>query len=113
MKGDPTGGRITTQEQATQVVRGYCAKAIEARSACDIEVPGNKQATVALQNKAYQHWLMNYGSAVGALVCFHRTGLISDNAYDLLQQEVFATLASKVVGTINNPVPPYGGIVCT
>lgn len=104
-------GKITTQDEATYVVREFCRKAIEARDQCDIEVPGDKEATVRLQNQMYQHWLMNYGSAVGALTCLHRVSLISDNAFELLAAEVFATLQPKVVGELSNPVPPKSGIV--
>lgn len=119
MKGDPRGGRITTQEQATALVRQYCQKAIETRDMChklgllksQVTDPFQKEATIDEQNKAYQHWLMNYGSAVGSLVSMHRVGLISENAYELLQAEVFATLQAKVVGIVDNPVPPSGGIV--
>lgn len=105
------GERIKTLEQATRVVRDYADRAVYCRDQCNVEVPGDKESTVKLQNKAYMHWLMNYGSAVGALTVLHRAGLISDNAFDLLSAEVFATLQPKVVGTIDNPVPPKGGIL--
>lgn len=104
-------GRITTQEQATQVVRGFCAEAIIARDLCDVEVPGDKEATVKFQNQQYQKWLMSYGAAVGALTCLHRAGLISDNAFEKLSHEVYATLQPKVVGNLSNPVSPSDRIV--
>lgn len=119
MKGDPRGGRITTREEATALVRMYCQRAIEARDHChqlgllekSTTDPFQKEATINEENKAYQHWLMSYGSAIGALVSMHRTGLIPENTYELLQAEVFATLQPKVVGIVNNPVPPSGGVV--
>jgi len=118
------GGRIVTQEQATNLVRLYCQRAAEARDLCNLmsqvreqvlqdpdATEEQKESTVAEVNRAYQHWLMNYGCGVGSLVSMRRVGLISDNAYDLLMAEVFATLQPKVVGEVNHPVQPRRGIV--
>ena len=111
MRVDPTDGRITTQEQATFVVREFCRKAVEARDKCNIVIPGDHQATVDAQRKMYDDWLMFYGAAVGALNCLHRAGLISDNAFQLLMPEVMATIRPTVVGDLSNPAPSKGGLV--
>lgn len=101
--GTPVG-EIRTLEQATNLVEGYCAKAVEARAQCNVITPGNRQATVKAQQMAYDNWLRWFGCAIGALTALHRAGLIPDNAYKQLQQVVYNTLAPQVVGNVSAPV---------
>lgn len=101
----PLDGRIETQEQATKLVEMYASKAETARLLCNVKIPDDPKATADAQQKAYQQWLMNYGSAVGALVSLHKAGKISDNAYVKLQQRVFLTLRPTVVGEVSGRKP--------
>lgn len=101
---DLTQRPIDTEEQATKLVETYCERAVDARKLCDVVIPDDTEATVQHQNKAYQHWLMNYGAAIGALVALKNARKISDNAYKQLQQRVFSTLAPRVVGDIVSPI---------
>lgn len=97
---DLTRNRIETEEEAIKLVENYCSRAIVARNLCDVIVPGDREATVKQQRRAYENWLMHYGAAIGALVALRNVGKISDNAYEKLQQRVFNTLAPRVVGEL-------------
>ncbi len=97
--------RITTQDQATKKVEEYVERAAHARDRCNVEVPGDREATVKAQQKAYQHWLMHYGAAVGTLTVLREAGLISDNAFAWLQPKVYATLAASVMGDVSSSKP--------
>ncbi len=99
---------IKTQEQATNVVDDYCRRAVQARLNCNVIIPGNKTATVKAQQQAYDNWLRWYGCAIGALTAFHGVRLIPENAYKLLQQKVYNTLAPQVVGDVRIPVNKGG-----
>ncbi len=105
----PLQGKITNQEQATKLVEMYCNKATTARELCNVVIPGDTAATVRAQQRAHQQWLMQYGGAVGSLVALHRAGMISDNAYEQLQQKVFQTLKPSVVGDITPPITVVRG----
>ena len=100
--------KIDTQEQAIKRVEQLCQRVVECRNTCDVRIPDDPISTAAIQTKAYQHWLMTYGQALGTLIAYYQCGKIEDNAYNLLKGKVQATLAPRVVGDVSGTVNPKG-----
>ena len=87
---------IRTREEAVR----YCSAKLErlrsVRDACNVEVPGNRTATVQMQQRSFRRYMMSLGAALEAPSILHATGLLDDAQFSEFYEAAFASMLPSV-----------------
>lgn len=96
--GEKIFAEVKTLEQAKAYVLDLVHKVEWAREGCNVVIPGDKTATVRLQQKAFRNWMIRYGQTLGALTTLMHCRVLNAVAYEELRQRVMETGQPTMVG---------------
>ncbi len=102
--------RRLTPDELTRKIDGLCEAVVRHREMCDVQIPDDPVTTVEQQIRSYRRWNAYYGQAIGTLISYRQASKIEDLAFALMKAKVQATLASRVVGTVQAPIQPPRGV---
>ena len=91
---------IRTEDQARAWLLALVDEMLVWRRACDVVVPGGGDIAAQTQRRAMWTFLTKQGQVVGALKALRMSGLISDRAYDEINQQAINSLIPSVVGNV-------------
>jgi hypothetical protein len=99
-----------SQDDLIKYISSLCELVVVCRDQCDIQIPDDPETTAKIQVDAYRRWNVYYGWAMGTLISYRQCSSIEDFAYDIMKARIQATLAPRVVGTVQAPIQQPRGV---
>ena len=99
-EGERLFAEVRTLEQGRAYILEIVSHVEQARDLCDVIIPGDREATVKHQRKAYRSWMIRYGQALGALTTLMHCRVLNDVAYAELRGRILATGEPTIVGAM-------------
>lgn len=93
-------GKFQSRDEAVNFLRMSLDQVRQKRLACDVVVPNDHDATVHLQRKAFQVYLLTVGRTMGLAEALFKAGWLDEKAWKEFHQESLNTLAASITGHV-------------
>jgi hypothetical protein len=98
----PSAPRILNEEHAIKWIEELIQDMATWRNACNVHVPGDKEASAKMQRRSLWTFLSKQGQVTGALKTLLLCGIISDRCYREFNQKAINSLIPTTVGNTGN-----------
>lgn len=92
--------KISSRAEAENYAFEKLSRLEELRRSCNVIVPGNKEASMVEQKKAFRKYLMALGATLESCSVLHAVGLLDDTKFSDVYDKAMCTMVSDLVGSL-------------